>query len=80
MAVIIKKNEKIEKVIAELESNFTIDIFILKFKELYTNDWLKLEKTYAEHLDNNKKGKIQPMPNPEQYLKNALHVWKKSRK
>jgi hypothetical protein len=80
MAVIIKKNEKIEKVIAELESNFTIDNFISKFKELYNKDWLKLEKTYAEHVNNTKSGKIQPMPNPEQYLKNALHVWQQSKK
>ena len=80
MTVIIKKSEKIEKVASALNENFTTDEFISKFKELYDKDWIKLEKTYSKHTKNAKPGKIQPMPKPEQYLKNAINVWQKTKK
>lgn len=76
MAVILKKDEKIEATISELPKNYTIANFIEKFQELYPKDWEKLIRTYQEHTKDLKPGKKQPMPKPEQYLKNTLSVWK----
>ena len=80
MAVILKKDEKIESVALKLPNDFTIQDFVEKYREMYNEDWLKLEKTYADHVRKSKPGKIQPMPTPEQYLKNALHVWRNKTK
>ena len=77
MSVVIKKGDKIKAKINTLRNDFSQQDFIDKFKELYPKDWTKLEKAYAEHIRNTKPGKPVPMPKPEQYLKNALNVWKK---
>ena len=78
MAVILKKDEKIKKVIENLPEKYDLQNFIDKFIELYEKDWIKIEKTYFEHLRKTKPGKKNPMPKPEQYLKNMLNVWNKN--
>ena len=78
MAVIFKKDEKIGTVISALPENYTIEKFLDKFIETYPKDWEKLIKAYKEHTKDLKPGKKQPMPKPEQYLINALNVWKKA--
>ncbi|GBF07782.1 hypothetical protein DAERI_170041 [Deinococcus aerius] len=79
MAVILKKNEKVGEVIASLPEGFTEDQFIEKFAAIYPKDWERIEKSYREHMAKAKPGKKQPMPKPEQYLKNALKVFLASR-
>ena len=78
MTVISKKNEKVENVVSTLKPEFTNEEFISKFIELYPTDWNKLVKENAKYMQKIKPGKINPMPNPEQYLINALNVWKKT--
>ena len=80
MAVILKKEEKIEATINDLQEGFSPDEFVEKFKELYPSDWFKIEKSYHKHERDTKSGKYHPMPNPNQYLKNALNVWSKGKK
>ncbi|HUI33702.1 MAG TPA: hypothetical protein VLY84_08810 [Dysgonamonadaceae bacterium] len=80
MAVILKKDEKIGNVVNSLAKEFGIEDFIDKFIELYPKDYAKIKKTYAEHTKDLKLGKKQPMPNPKQYLTNALNVWTKANK
>ena len=75
MSVILKKDEKIGAVLNALPANYSLQDFVVKFKEMYISDWNKLEINYSKHLRDNKPGKPIPMPNPEQYLKNALNVW-----
>ena len=77
MAVILKKDEKIQIVISNLENDYSENDFIEKFRELYQDDWNKIVKNYNQHLQKAKPGKPIPMPKPEQYLKNALKVWQK---
>lgn len=77
MAVILKKDEKIQIVINNLENDYSENDFIEKFKELYEDDWNKIVKNYNQHLRKAKSGKPIPMPKPEQYLKNALKIWQK---
>lgn len=80
MSVILKKDEKISAVVNSLGSSFSTEEFIVKFKELYPKEWSKIEKNYFEHENKTKLGKSHPMPEPTQYLKNALHVWQNKNK
>ncbi|HBQ06415.1 MAG: hypothetical protein H6999_10150 [Hahellaceae bacterium] len=78
MAVITKKDEKIAATVEQLEGSRSPDDFVAKFKELYPKDWARIEKSYRDHERKTKPGKSHPMPEPDQYLKNALSVWLKS--
>lgn len=75
MSVILKKDQKVGNVIAGLGEGFTEENFISSFKEMYPKDWNRIEKTYQHHLRKAKPGQKIPMPNPRQYLVNALKVW-----
>lgn len=78
MAVITKKNEKISAIASLLDNGYSEDEFVDKFKEQYPKDWDKIVKSYKEHERKTKPGKTHPMPEPKQYLKNALKVWLKA--
>lgn len=80
MAVITKKDEKIESVIESFDGIPSPDEFVAKFVELYPKDFAKVEKNYSDHERKTKPGKSHPMPEPVQYLKNALNVWVKANK
>ncbi|WP_392352428.1 hypothetical protein [Pseudoalteromonas rhizosphaerae] len=80
MAVITKKDEKISNVACELDEGFSSDDFVKKFQEQYPKDWGKIEREYAKHERKTKSGKTHPMPEPIQYLKNALNIWFKKNK
>jgi len=80
MAVIIKKDEKLSDVANALGDSFSSDEFLVKFKELYPKDWARIEKNYRDHERKTKPGKTHPMPEPTQYLKNALKVWQNKNK
>lgn len=80
MAVIAKKEEKISATANELGGCPEPDEFIEKFKELYPKDWARIEKNYRDHERKAKPGKSHPMPEPNQYIKNALSVWLKKQK
>ena len=80
MAVLIKKDEKVSNVVNELPVNFSEQDFIAKFKEIYPTDWDKIVKNYNNHVRKTKPGKSFPMPEPEQYLINAVKVWQKKGK
>ncbi|MEM0674355.1 hypothetical protein AAHA48_14415 [Dickeya oryzae] len=75
MAVISKKEEKIQSTYDSLQPNFTFEQFLEAFKSLYPKDWVKLEKEYAKHERRTKPGKSHPMPHPEQYMRNALNTY-----
>ncbi len=75
MTVITKKDEKIAATAAALGVGFSVDEFVEKFKELHPRDWGKIEHNFRKHERGTKPDKSHPMPNPTQYLKNALNVW-----
>ena len=66
MAVITKKDEKIENVVGELNEGYLFDDFINKFQELYPKDWSKIEREHAKHERKTKPEKSHPMPEPIQ--------------
>ncbi|MEA5523594.1 hypothetical protein [Nodularia spumigena] len=47
--------------------------FILKFQDLYPNDWQKIVARYEAHEKLTPKGKSHPMPKPEKYLLNISY-------
>lgn len=76
MAIILKKEEKIQITCDSLQPGFTFEEFLEAFKSLYPKDWEKVGKEYAKHERKTKPSKNHPMPDPMQYMKNALNVHK----
>lgn len=74
MVVITKKDEKIAATVEQLEGSRSPDDFVAKFKEFYPKDWARIEKSYRDHQRKTQPSKSHPMPEPDQYLKNALSV------
>ena len=51
-AVIVKKEEKVQKILNVLGSEVSEEKFIEKFKELYPKDWNNVKAKYAEEEKN----------------------------
>lgn len=75
-AVVVKKEEKIANVFANMDNPDDINEFKSKFKEIYPNDWKRIINKYNEEERKTKPGKAHPMPEPEKYLENTFNVWK----
>lgn len=74
MAVVSKKSEKVAAVVATLKAGFSFEDFLAAFQALYPKDWERVQREYQKHERNTKPGKTHPMPEPVQYLRNALNV------
>ncbi len=74
MSVIQNKSEKIAAVVASLPQGFGFDDFLRAFQAQYQKDWEKVVREYQKHQRKTKPGKSHPMPEPTQYLRNALNV------
>ena len=79
MALVTKKDEKIEALVDKLGRDCNVDEFVSNFKVDYPKDWKKINDSYINHENDNqnKKSPTHPMPKPEQYIKNMLNVWLK---
>lgn len=77
MAVVAKKEEKVEKIFELLGYECTLEEFTDKFKELYAKEWQKIVNAFEEHEKKDKKHKGHPMPHPDLYMKNMYNVGKK---
>lgn len=75
MAVIAKKAEKVAAVVATLPVGYTFDDFLSAFKAHYPKEWARVQREYVKHEKKTKPGKSHPMPEPAQYLRNALNVY-----
>ncbi|AHJ26996.1 hypothetical protein PN465_22985 [Nodularia spumigena CS-584] len=71
--VFVKKEEKILKTLNNLKLTHSDEDFILKFQDLYPNDWQKIVARYEAHEKLTPKGKSHPMPKPEKYLLNISY-------
>lgn len=76
-SVIVKKQEKVTRVFQELGLDCSFDDFFQKFKEVYPDDWKRVQKVYKQHEERDTKGKGHPMPEPTQYMKNTYKTWQK---
>jgi chloramphenicol O-acetyltransferase len=75
MAVLHKKEEKIEVVLSKLPKDYSDKQFIEKFIELYSKDWGKIKANYIKQSQDKEPGTVINMPKPEVYLKNVLTVY-----
>ncbi|WP_267400687.1 hypothetical protein [Pseudomonas sp. GM_Psu_2] len=80
MSVIVKKAEKIQATVKSLEAGFSFEQFLAAFQTQYPKDWEKVQREYAKHERKTKPGKSNPMPEPVQYMRNALNVHLKAGK
>ena len=76
MAVIIKKDEKAKAVIEKMTNPEDVEEFKTLFKQIYPDDYARIQKTYIAEERKDKKGKGHPMPHPETYLSNMFKVAK----
>lgn len=74
MAVISKKDEKANMVIASMTDKQSEDEFKRRFKEMFPEDYVKIVKTYEKEERKTKKDKSHPMPHPDKYLSNMYKV------
>jgi hypothetical protein len=69
--IIQKKDQKVIEVLMTLPSDVSGDDFVSKFREVFPEDWKKVQKRYDEHERLTPKGKSHPMAHPHQYMLNA---------
>lgn len=80
MAVLHKKEEKIEVVLSKLPATYTDKEFVDKFIQLYSKDWGKIKANYLKQSQDKEPGTVITMPKPEIYLKNILATYLENRK
>lgn len=72
MAVLHKKEEKIQAVLGRLPKKYTDEQFVEMFIRLYSKDWGKIKSAYIKQSQDKEQGSIINMPKPEIYLKQVL--------
>lgn len=75
MAVLHRKEEKIEVVLSKLPEKYTDKEFVDTFIQLYSKEWGKIKANYIKQSQDKEPGTIITMPKPEIYLKNILTVY-----
>ena len=80
MAVINRKEEKIEVVLSKLPKDYTDQQFVETFIQLYSKDWGKIKSIYLKHAQDKEEGTVVKMPKPELYLKSILENYLSSLK
>ena len=80
MAVLHRKEEKIEVVLSQLPKEYTDKEFVDTFIKLYSKDWGKIKANYIKQSQDKEPGTIIKMPKPEVYLKNILENYLESNK
>ncbi len=72
MAVLHKKEEKIEVVLSKLPKEYTDKQFVDTFIQLYSKDWGKIKANYIKQSQDKEPGTVITMPKPDVYLINIL--------
>ncbi|HEY0177672.1 MAG TPA: hypothetical protein VGC08_14915 [Pedobacter sp.] len=75
MAVLHRKEEKIEVVLSKLPKDYTDKQFVETFIQLYSKEWGKIKANYIKQSQDKEPGTVITMPKPEIYLKNILTVY-----
>lgn len=75
MAVLHRKEEKIEMVLSKLPKEYTDKQFVDTFIQLYSLDWGKIKANYIKQSQDKEPGAIITMPKPELYLKSILETY-----
>jgi len=75
MAILHRKEEKIQVVLGRLPKQYTHEQFIEMFIKLYSKDWGKIKSAYIKQSQDKEPGTVVNMPKPELYLKQLLEVY-----
>jgi len=75
MAVLNKKEEKIQAVLGRLPKKYTQEEFVAMFIKLYGKDWGKIKSAYIKQSQDKEPGTVINMPKPEAYLKQLLAIY-----
>lgn len=75
MAVLHRKEEKIEVVLSKLPKDYDDKQFVDMFIQLYSRDWGKIKANYIKKSQDKEPGTVIAMPKPEVYLKNILQQY-----
>jgi hypothetical protein len=75
MAVLHRKEEKIQAVLGRLPKKYSADDFVAMFIKLYSKDWGKIKSAYIKASQDKEAGTIIHMPKPELYLKQILEIY-----
>ncbi|MBB5634841.1 chloramphenicol O-acetyltransferase [Pedobacter cryoconitis] len=80
MAVLHRKEEKIEVVLSKLPKDYTDEQFVETFIQLYSKDWGKIKANYIKQSQDKEPGTIINMPKPDLYLKSVLKTYLENKK
>lgn len=72
MAVLHRKEEKIQAVLGRLPKKYTDEQFVEMFIKLYSKDWGKIKSAYIKQSQDKEPGTVINMPKPEIYLRQIL--------
>jgi len=75
MAVLNRKEEKIEAVLDRLPKDYTDKDFVDMFIKLYSKDWGKIKANYIKQSQDKVVGTVVRMPKPDLYLKQILEEY-----
>lgn len=75
MAVLHKKEEKIQVVLGRLPKEYTNKEFIDTFIQLYSKDWGKIKANYLKQSQDKLPGTVVTMPKPDLYLLSLLNTY-----
>ncbi len=75
MAVLHRKEEKIQAVLGRLPKKYSPDDFVAMFIKLYSKDWGKIKSAYIKASQDKQPGTVIHMPKPELYLKQVLEIF-----
>lgn len=75
MAILHRKEEKIQVVLGRLPKKYTHEEFVEMFIKLYSKDWGKIKSAYVKQSKDKEPGTVVNMPKPDLYLKQLLSTY-----
>ena len=78
MAILHRKEEKIQAVLGRLPQNYTDEEFVNMFIRLYSKDWGKIKAAYIKQSQDKEPGTVINMPKPDLYLKQLAEIYLKA--
>ena len=75
MAILHRKEEKIQVVLGRLPKKYTQEEFVEMFIKLYSKDWGKIKAAYIKQNQDREPGTVVNMPKPDLYLRQVLDTY-----
>lgn len=72
MAILHRKEEKLQAVLGRLPVTYSDEEFVAMFIQLFSRDWGRIKAAYIKQTQDKEPGTVITMPKPEAYLKQVL--------